>query len=133
MIVLDERIIAIWFFPIDDDSDFMAGLSWETEEMAKAGKGNVNLIYRFRYYDKERGDPFTGNDKKNWYSGVIATEDKEGTLTGVRECIRVMADVKGQIAEEILNTDGMDQVMRDMEAKSWAHFKIEPLGEVAQA
>lgn len=131
MIVMDEKIIATWFIVLSDESDYMAAISWANEESMKAGKGEIDLVYRFRYYDKERpnAEPFAGIDKKNWYSGKVEAASKEEALTKMRGAINILASVVNQKPDEIVNTGGVEQFINELASKPWAHMKKEKMGE----
>lgn len=129
MIEMTEKLIGMWYVQLTPTSDYMAGLSWESEESIKTGQGNAKLTYRFRYYDEKNGDPFTGNDKKNWYAGTIAVTDKKDTLKKVQEVISIIAVAKQTTVDEILNTGGVEQLIHELKTKHWAHIQEVPISD----
>jgi hypothetical protein len=96
-IVLDEKLVGIWFLGLSDKSDWMAGLTEVTPDE------KYELKYRFRYHEDDK--IFDSADRKNWYEGIV---------TGTRNyCILSMRSIGKRLEEkaqgqlyELLNDTG---------------------------
>jgi hypothetical protein len=118
-ITIDENSVAIWYIHLDENTDWLAGLSLKGAEL--------ELLYRFRYYDANDPDnePFSGKDRKSW-TRVTIKETKEEALNKIREIVCKLEQASGKKADELLMRDGPHRVERFANALSrfrWAHAK----------
>lgn len=79
----DETIVGIWFVTIPD-GDMLASVS-------RLSARSFKLVYRFRYYDKEKTGPFDGKDKKNWYEGIIKDSDEAQVIESITTATKILA------------------------------------------
>jgi hypothetical protein len=114
-IEITESTIGVWFLTLDRKTDFLAALETVPE--------GFKLSYRFRYYGAIE-DPWLGNDKKNWYSGIFKGT-KEAALNTMRAVVEGLEERSGRTCTELLMTNGLDAFMKEFAAQPWAHFKVE--------
>jgi hypothetical protein len=125
MIELSERILAIWFLQLDEESDFMACLQQE-------GKDYYTLSFRFRYYVVE-GHPHSGWDKKNWYKGDFHGS-RDDVLKAARQAIHLAEQACGNKADEIMCTTA-EEYVEALKSMPWAHMRVatpDETGEIFQ-
>jgi hypothetical protein len=110
MIVMDEKIVGVWFVvTILDCQDWLAAIS-EIEPDVK-----YKMTYRFRYY-KDDLQPFESKDRKSWYEGEI-TGTRTYCILSVRKVAEMLhgASKAGEPLYEVLNNNGIDQFTRDFQ------------------
>lgn len=113
MIELSDKIVAIWFCQLDDESDFMACLEQEREDY-------FTLSFRFRYYVVE-GPDFHGWDEKNWYKGDYHGT-KDMALQAAETAIKNIERASGNKADRIMASSA-EAYMRILMTKPWAQMK----------
>lgn len=116
-IEVTERTVGMWFMNLADDVDFLGGLS-----TTDAG---FKFVYRFRYYADP--EPWSDDDKKNWYQMNITNRSKTETIQKIQALIHALEERTGRQCDELLMRNGDTQAfLRELTAKRWAHTKFEP-------
>ncbi len=84
------------------------------------------MTFRFRYYrDENDHDPFSGKDKKNWYSATSDKMTREEFLAQLRQIIGTMEAATGNECDEILMVNGdYKRFYDEFSKKPWAHMKL---------
>lgn len=113
MIELSDKIVAIWFLQIDEESDFMACLERERDDY-------FTLSFRFRYYVVE-GPEFNGWDEKRWYKGDYHGT-KEAAMEAAQGAITNLEKASGHKADKIMASTG-EEYMDILKTVPWAHMK----------
>jgi hypothetical protein len=129
MIVINERTIGLWFLQITQTQDWLLGLEWVDDQSMKAGKGDINLVYRFRYYAEDgvdRKDPeniHNEKDTKNWYSGIVCSK-KEEAIEKVRMIANKLKEggAIGKV-DELLYTGDPESFMKTFSNRPYMHVK----------
>ena len=103
MIVLDDKIVGIWFIGMDN-SDFMAGV----RELIPNEK--YELKYRFRYHKDDK--VFESDDVKNWYRGTLSGT-RNYVMLSMHAVTQELTKASGGKVYELLNDQGMDVFMRE--------------------
>ena len=111
-------IVAVWFVAWEG-CDWLCTV-WEDDGAAKAH-------YRFRYHSEEGdGDPFAGNDTKNWY---FLTGPDRGRLVDACQNVASMtaSTQNAHINDHIEVLGSMQDMLEAMTAFPWAHIRRVPL------
>jgi len=149
--VIDKNLIGLWFFGIDDGSDWMGSLSRRED-------GRLVLDYRFRY-GRAEDSPWLFKDKKNWYTMLLNEKTSlERALEISRSLAKLLSTaakykhrlpqgitaenetlVLKEIADLVLNDTGegaptvdeilvhdgdLDRFCKEVGAMPWAHVKV---------
>ncbi len=123
MIVLDEKIVALWYL-----STILNGQDWLAAVRELVPDEKYELTYRFRYYNGDQSkNPFEDGDKKNWYRGELS-----GTRAYVLSCIRVMAKemekwASGGPLYELVNDKGLDDLTRRLSDMPFTYMRRESM------
>ncbi len=123
MIMMDDTIRAIWYISLTANQDWLLGLHEEEDQFV--------FHYRFRYYSSD--DPFDKNDKKNWYSGRIQKNHKNGTLPNVvkhmRELFALLEEKTGEKGYELIRGEGdFDTFLEEFKTLPFVHMS-EPMNK----
>jgi len=123
MIEVDENIIGIWFIALDNESDWLASMS--------KVKDGIKVNYRFRYYNSEDPHPFSGKDKKNFYS-FVAPDDKKKAIKVMRAMAHALNEKGGLEKEphEIINTGDLDEFIEELVKKDFSNVALASGSEV---
>ena len=115
-IYFDENLVGTWYVVIDDETDWLAGLS-------RTPDGGFDLRYRFRYYTKHpTGDPFLDDDEKHWFGGHISNTDEATLLKTIRAIVQTLP---GQQRNEFLRGEQtFEEFMEHTLTMPFMHAKV---------
>jgi hypothetical protein len=128
----NENILAIWYMPLTDHSDFLAALSRDLSV-----RGGLIYLNRFRYY--ESGDPWDPRDRKNWYE-LRTTDPVETTIRKLRKVHRIAAENRGMMSDaskdrlfELIRGDmSVDRFMRKFAQQPFVHTRKMAPGDMQE-
>jgi hypothetical protein len=116
-----EYMAAVWYVRLGHRrGDWMAALFRER------GDDRWLLKYRFRYY-MGAGDPFSGEDTKNWYAGTSdggAPEDEE--IAKVDFIAGELAKGQGTTVDRVEVRGDVRAFMEKVAGRSWIHVARAP-------
>ena len=122
MIILDQKFIAMWYFQVADDIDFMGGLTATQEPVLMNEKQDVTFEYRFRYY-KDNLTGLNSEDDKHWYLIRIREHTPQYGLDHVREIVqKVAGGLDARVTEILMDEKGIKEVVRKMKALPMFHM-----------
>lgn len=123
--LINENTIGIWYIHISSNLDWMGYLYSDDDK--------IKMAYRFRHYDETDpdNDAHSGKDRKSWtYGELTNAATVENAIEFMRSAARHLESLSGKLgmSEEVLMTEaGVDDFMKRLSEKPFAHMKVVPL------
>ena len=115
MIEFNDQLLAIWFLPIDEKRDWMAGVS-------RVDAGRFRFVYRIRYYNPKSVNPHDGMDRRSEYSATIDGVDEAMAMEKLRTIARLLTEhAEGPLYELIRGARTVDEFAEELMRQPWAH------------
>lgn len=112
-----EYMLALWYVA-GPRGDFMAAVFRER------GDSRWQVRYRFRYY-AGTGDPFSGDDKKNWYAAT-AEKPEQQMLADFDLVAGELAKGWGSQVDRVDVRGGQSEFFAKAGGRPWLHMSTEP-------
>lgn len=128
-IVIDDKIVAIWFCDLGPSEDYMMSISRRDE-------GGMRFVYRVRHHCPESTDPFDGKDEKSWSAFETDNPDEEVAIRAAREMVKGLIGVAvglgrvtlpHKIYELIRGPASVDEFADQLLKSPWAHSRKKTL------
>jgi hypothetical protein len=118
-IEINENLLAMWYYPISEDSDWLGALSKKEDD------SGYDFLYRHRYYKDDKTGP-DSEDEKNWYRGTLKAEvnkSDEDVIQEMRGAVDVIAAVLGAEVTEIRMVDGdVEAFVEELKSQPFSHM-----------
>lgn len=114
--ILDEKIVGVWFLATMETQDWMASVR-EIEPDTK-----YELVWRFRYYNDDK--VFDSEDRKSWYQGTVSGT-RSYVIAAIRKTAEMIATISPYPLYEVLNDKGIDDFMRRFQDMPFVTVRIE--------
>jgi len=125
MIILDDKIVGIWYTMLTDTQDWLLSIR-EIEPDAW-----YEITYRFRYYKDDK--IFDTKDTKNWYQGIV-----KGTRSHTVDVIGKLAHIIHATAKietpmyELINNNDFEDFQRKFEDAPFVHMRMTGPGDTTE-
>jgi hypothetical protein len=116
MIILDDKLVGIWYSMLTDTQDWLCAIR-EIEPDSK-----YEITYRFRYYSDNK--IFDSKDRKNWYQG-ITTQTRAYTIDfmrGLAQTVHAASKIETPMYE-LLNDSGFEEFERKFKDAPFVHMR----------
>lgn len=115
--LIDEKIVGIWFVQTLETQDFMLSLrELESEKL-------YEFVYRFRYYDTiTDGNPFNLQDRKSWYEGRVAAS-RQKSIEKMQFVVNMLTLTAGVTQYALFNDKGFEDFAKRLKEQPFVHGK----------
>lgn len=128
-VVIDETIVAIWFFDLGPTEDYIMALN-------RTATGGIRFVYRVRHHNPDSKDPFDDKDQKSWSAFETSNPDEEKAISAAREMAKGLVGVgvavgtvklPHKIYELIRGEATVEQFAEQLMKHPWAHTQRKTL------